>query len=307
MNRVVVIGNFDGVHRGHQSLLLAARRYGRPVVLTFDPHPSAVLGRPVPPMLTTLAYKRELLNAHGVDEVVVQRFTVDFAELSPESFAREVLVDALRAQHVLVGADFRFGKGRRGGLIELRDFGKTLGFQADAFELLAHDGPLISSTRIRALVRAGELQQAASLLGRPHVLSGTVIHGAERGRTLGFPTANLGTPPEALAPNGVYGVRAEVKREEQWQPLGDGIMNLGTRPTVAQDPKPTAEVYLFEPPGDLYGAALRIQVVQHIRAERKFESVEALRNQISTDVEQAKRAMLEHAPDVRTPSHGNPS
>jgi riboflavin kinase / FMN adenylyltransferase len=293
--RVIVIGNFDGVHRGHQSLLNAARTLGQPVVLTFDPHPSAVLGRPVPPMLTTLAYKCELLKAIGVTEVHVERFTREFAELSPEAFAREVLADSLHAKHVLVGADFRFGKGRRGGLVELRAFGSTLGFQADAFDLLAHDGPLISSTRIRALLHAGDLHGAAALLGRPHVLSGTVLHGAQRGRTLGFPTANLGTPPEALVPNGVYAVRVRVKRDETWHVLGAGIMNLGVRPTVAQDPKPTAEVYLFEPPGDLYGAELRVELFHHVRAERKFESVEALQAQISVDVEQAKRAMLGNA------------
>lgn len=298
--QLVVIGNFDGVHIGHQALLRSAAAWSNArnlglLVLTFDPHPAAVLGRPgrAPTMLTTLLRKRQILHALGVDVVHVEPFTEAFSQQSPEAFVRDLLVTRLAAGSVLVGSDFRFGKGRAGSFADLELLAGRAGVEVRSFDLLAQDGMLVSSTHVREAIAQGELGRVRALLGREHQLTGTVQKGAQRGRTLGFPTANLGRPPEALPPYGVYAVRVSALAGAAWQTLGNGVMNLGVRPTVSGDPSPTVEVHLFDSPGDIYGAELLVDVVTYVREERAFAGLEQLRTQISHDVDAAKRAMLD--------------
>jgi riboflavin kinase / FMN adenylyltransferase len=298
VKRAIIIGNFDGVHLGHQSIVRGALARAAAMnmelfVLTFDPHPSVVLGRASPQTLTLLPRKRALLEALGVAHVHVEPFTAAFAALSPEAFVKSLLVDVLHTGLVLVGSDFRFGKSRAGTTPMLRAFGSEHGFEVHALELIEEGGSIVSSTRIRRAIADSDVALAAHLLGRDHSLSGVVEHGAERGRTLGFPTANLGTPREALPGAGVYAVQVDLLEHGHEQPrsLGPGVMNLGLRPTVNQNAnaQSTVEVHLFESPGDIYGQTLRVHLVSKIREERKFDSLDALKTQIKQDAETAKQ------------------
>lgn len=288
---VVVVGNFDGVHRGHQSVLAQARaaadaRGVRCVVLTFDPHPAEVLGRGAPPRLTATSRRRELLREHGADEVVFEPFSRALASWSPERFARELLSARLGAKAVVVGDNFRFGHGRAGDFAALRALGTTLGFQAIAADVAGDAHGAFSSTRVRDAIRGGDMEAATTVLGRAHELSGTVEHGDHLGRTLGFPTANLGGVPELLPPFGVYAVRVGVDGEGAPARWG-GVMNLGVRPTV-DGTKLRVEVNLFDVDVDLYGRELRVAVAHHLRGEQKFSGLEALKAQIASDAAAAR-------------------
>jgi riboflavin kinase/FMN adenylyltransferase len=208
----LVVGNFDGVHRGHQAVLRQvvsdARAAGLAAcVLSFDPHPAAVVAGGAPPVLTTMARRAELMGDLGIDRVYVRRFDAAFAKWSPDRFARELLARDLRARIVVVGENFRFGARRAGDLDLLRDLGAELGFEAHAHPVAADAQGPFSSTRAREAIAAGDLDEALRVLGRSHELSGAVVHGEARGRRLGFPTANLGGVPEMLPPDGVYAVR----------------------------------------------------------------------------------------------------
>ncbi|NOU29567.1 MAG: bifunctional riboflavin kinase/FAD synthetase [Polyangiaceae bacterium] len=311
MKRAIAIGNFDGVHRGHRSVLevtcgLAKERGSDPVVLTFDPHPGAVLGRKTPAVLTPLWRKQDLVLSLGIAECIVQRFDLDFAALTPEAFVRSLLVEGLGADLVLVGYDFRFGHKRQGDLATLRDLGARHGFAVQVHDQVADAGGPLSSTRVREAVAAGDLQQVRALTGRDPALSGVVQMGAQRGRTIGFPTANLGTPEEALPPNGVYAVVVDTVQSTRMSTvvtqLSAGVMNLGHRPTVGSDPQPTAEVHLFSvpPDADLYGERLLVHLVGKVRDEMKFPGLDALSAQIARDVVVA-REMTE----TRTAAHGS--
>lgn len=300
----LIIGNFDGVHRGHAAVLaqmgaLAAERGLAPSVLTFEPHPAVVVGREAPPMLTTVARKIALFGRHGVAEVFVARFSRAFAETSPERFLSELVFGALSARVVVVGDNFRFGRARAGDFAFLEQFARARGLGAYASVLAADaEGPL-SSTRARALVAAGNMQDASKLLGRPHALSGVVVQGAQRGRTIGFPTANLASVPELLPANGVYAVSVDLLVAPDGpasRALGHGVMNVGTRPTVSGgSTERRVEVHLHAASLDLYGAALRVHVRDRVRDERKFPSFEALREQIIVDAATA-RAMTSAVP-----------
>jgi len=296
---VVVIGNFDGVHRGHRAVLTEAVGEARArglhaCVLTFDPHPAGVLGRTAPPMLTTLDRRAELMGALGVELVYVRRFDLAFAASSPERFARELLAGGLMARVVVVGQNFRFGAKRSGDLATLQALGAQLGFEARAHAMACDaEGPF-SSTRVRDAVRAGDLGVAEAVLGRPHALSGVVARGRQLGRTLGFPTANLGSVPELLPPDGVYVV--EVEEVSVAGPRRGGVMNVGLRPTVARGDAPgtparTIEAHVFDFDGDLYGKHLRVHLVGHLRAEQRFDGVEALRAQITADAAAARELL----------------
>jgi riboflavin kinase/FMN adenylyltransferase len=314
MKRAIAIGNFDGVHRGHGSVLantcrLAQERGSEPVVLTFDPHPGAVLGRKTPAVITPLWRKRDLVLALGISECVVQRFDRDFAALTPEAFVRSLLVDSMGADLVLVGYDFRFGHQRQGDLGTLRDLGVRYGFAVHVHdEVRDATGPL-SSTRVREAIAAGDLDAVRALTGRDLALSGVVVQGDQRGRTLGFPTANLGTPEEALPPNGVYAVLVDSVQDTRMSTLvtqvSAGVMNLGLRPTIAgagADARPTAEVHLFSVPegADLYGERLLVHVVGKVRDEMKFSGLDALSAQIARDVDMARKMT-----ETRAPAHGS--
>ncbi len=292
---LVVIGNFDGVHRGHQALLAEAERRSAaegllPVALTFAPHPAAVLGRSAPPVLTPLERKAALLRAHapGV-QVVVQPFDQEFAARTPEQFAA-FLREQLGARGVVVGQNFRFGRGRAGDFSTLQGFGRGLGYQVDAIELRGDEGGTWSSTRVRGALARGDLGDANRVLGRPHELDGRVEHGQHRARTLGFPTANLGGVGQALPSNGVYAVQAlRLDDGGNEQPLGGGVANIGLRPTVAAGF--AIEAHLFEVDADLYGAHLRLELVARLRDERTFSGLDELKKQIIHDAEAARAAL----------------
>jgi riboflavin kinase/FMN adenylyltransferase len=304
----IAIGNFDGVHRGHQVVLRAlaedARRVGiAPRVLTFEPHPRAVLGGGgpalVPSILTTPARKRELL--HRVDpaiELLVQRFDVAFASQSPEAFASDVLAGALGAKVVVVGANFRFGKDRAGGLDDLRRLGEAVGFEARTHALEGDEGRPWSSSRIREAIARGDLAEAERLLGRPHMISGVVVAGDRRGRTIGFPTCNLEDVAEALPPHGVYAVLVDREAGGRAGRLAKGVANFGVRPTIEGTSGLRIEAHLFDFAEDLYGARLRVHVVARLRAEMRFTGLDALKAQIARDAEAAREALAAREPDT---------
>jgi riboflavin kinase / FMN adenylyltransferase len=303
---VIAIGNFDGVHRGHQAVLASvaedARRRGRePAVLTFSPHPRAVLGRPVPPLLTTLERKAELMRRiDAALALVVWRFDLDFAAQSPAEFARR-LVAELRCEVVVVGRNFRFGKERAGDFDELARLGESLGFETRSHELVADEGGPLSSSRVRAAIARGDLDEAARMLGRPHLLEGLVVEGDRRGRTLGFPTCNLADVAEALPPFGVYAVLVDRDGEggAGALALAKGVANIGVRPTVkAGDAPPSVEVHLFDTDADLYGARLRVHLVARLRAEQRFAGLDALKAQIAVDASAARQRLSGLSPDA---------
>ena len=298
--RLVAIGNFDGVHRGHRSVLGAAAaeasRAGLvPTVLTFFPHPAEVLGQKRQPVLTVLERKIELIRAiDSALEVVVQPFDLELAQLSPREFVESILVKELDARQVFVGENFRFGHKRAGDLARLRELGAEFGFVARSEELVTDDVGAVSSTRIRRELAEGNVARAGEMLGRPHRLGGTVIQGDRRGRTIGFPTANLDDVRELLPADGVYAVRvSELGASEATtdETLVDrlGVMNLGPRPTVE---RPYAiEVHVLDFEGDLYGRRLVVDFVERIRGVNKFSSLDELKSQIARDVDSARSAL----------------
>ena len=300
---VIVIGNFDGVHRGHQAVLrqaraLAAGRGLRCVVLTFDPHPSEVLGRGSPPQLTTLARRIELLRHHGATDVAVEPFTMELASWTPDRFADELLAKRLSARAVVVGRNFRFGHKRAGDFDTLVTLGGSYGFEAVAAEVAGDEEGPFSSTRVRDAIATGDVDRAAHVLGRPHALSGVVEHGDARGRTIGFPTANLGGVSEMLPAYGVYAVRtvrtgssaAGSSAAADPQASNGGVMNVGVRPTV-DGLSLRIEVHLFDFDADLYGETLRVDLVARLRGEQKFAGVGELKAQIAKDAEAARKAL----------------
>ncbi|HHH11817.1 MAG TPA: riboflavin biosynthesis protein RibF, partial [Sorangium sp.] len=271
---LVVIGNFDGVHRGHQAVMeavhaLAVERDVVARVLTFEPHPAAALGRTPPPKLTSLPRKIELLKraCPGV-EVVVRPFTAAFAQLSPEQFAQQVLATQWHARLVMVGCNFRFGYKRAGSVADLSRLGKRYDFETVAEPLVSDDNGAWSSTRIRALVAAGDMVAARHMLGRPHMLEGKVVHGAQRGRALGFPTCNIAAIEQALPPFGVYAVLVDRCGAGGAQVLARGVANFGVRPSLDERSQaPLLEVHLFDTDANLYGAKLRVHLVARLRPE----------------------------------------
>lgn len=303
MKTLVVIGNFDGVHRGHQAVLEAVRRSAEecglaPRLLTFHPHPAVTLGRTPPPLLTRIDRKIELAQRVCPQiEAALIEFTPEFARQSPEEFVERVLVKKLDAAVVRVGENFRFGRNRTGGLDDLERLGATHGFEVAPTELVGdEDGPW-SSTRIRALVADGDMVGAAEILGRPHMVSGTVSRGDQRGRTLGFPTANISDTEEALPPFGVYAVLIDQLDDDgNARALARGVANLGVRPTIGGGDRPILEAHAFDFSGDLYGARLRVHMVERLREERKFDGLDALRSQIARDSEAARTSLSEMQP-----------
>ncbi len=295
-NSVLAIGNFDGVHRGHRHLfdrLSAAARAlgGHAVAMTFEPHPTRILApERAAPLLVGLDRKLELLSETPLDTVVVQRFDRVLAAQSPRDFVRDVIV-GLRAREVFVGEDFRFGRDRAGDGTVLTALGLELGFTAHVIPQVAVAGETISSSRVRSALAQGDLSLAAQLLGRPFDLDGLVIEGFRRGRTLGFPTANLSTPCEALPRDGVYAVRVRVFTDSA--PAIPGVMNIGTRPTLQAGR--ALEVHLLDTDRALYGQTLRVEFVQRLRDERRFDGIEALRTQITDDVRNARAALAPKA------------
>jgi riboflavin kinase / FMN adenylyltransferase len=296
--RVVAIGVFDGVHRGHQEILLraveAARATGASAAaVTFYPHPDAVLHqRSAPAMLTPLPRKEELLEELGLDELVVVPFDRDFALLTPGSFCGAVLSDHLGARAVFVGENFRFGHGGVGTPDDLRQYGGSHGFEVVAVSLAKEGGEVISSTRIRECLKAGHVAEAARLLGRPHRIEGTVVSGAGRGRGLDAPTANLDpTPDMALPRQGIYITASTVNATESHR----SVTSIGTNPTFNSDGKVRIETLLLDYSGTLYGAHLAVDFLERIRGQKGFPDAGTLAAQIRRDVETARTYFSRHA------------
>jgi len=284
---VLALGNFDGLHRGHMKIIervrrRAGERAGTPVAMTFDPHPSRVL-RPdkAPPLLMTTAQRLEALERAGMRGVVVVRFSLEIAHLEPEAFVRAVLAEWLRVAEVWVGANFLFGRERAGNFSVLRTLGATYGFRAEKIDPVRYKDFVVSSTRIRRLVSEGRVDEAGALLGHPYFVDGTVVKGDGRGKTLGFPTANLRSDNELLPPHGVYATLAVVDGTTL-----PSVTNIGLRPTFG-DGRETLETHVLGLDRDLYGARMRLDFVQRLRDERAFPDVDALRAQIEADCRQA--------------------
>ena len=291
---VVAIGVFDGVHRGHQAVLQEldglAARVGSPdslrAVLTFDPHPLAVVAPDrVPRLLGTIGQRLTRLELAGADVVGVLPFS-QIRSMEPEDFVQAVLVDALGAAAVAVGQDFRFGRDRRGDVDALVAAGSQNGFVVDAIPLLAEDNTRLSSTHIRSLISAGNVEEAAELLGRSYTIEGPVVRGDGRGRTIGVPTANINYEPSVVLPKtGVYAGMVTVDGVER-----RAVTNVGQRPTF-DGRSTTVEAHLIDWDGDLYGRVVEVGLAHRLRDELKFDGVEALVAQIAEDVE-AARAVL---------------
>jgi len=283
----VTVGNFDGVHRGHHALVAAARERGRAVVVTFDPPPHQVLhpGSERPP-LTTIPQRAELLHALGAEHVVVLRTSPALLALSPEAFFEDVIARQLGARAVVEGYDFRFGRGRAGTNDTLRTLCQSAGLAFAEVPQFALGGAPVSSSRVRAALVTGDVARAAELLGRNYAIRGTVIEGARRGRTIGFPTANLGGVHTVLPGNGVYAVRATVEGRA-WP----AAANVGPNPTFGEHAQ-KIEVHLIGFSGDLYGKELAVEFVAKLRETRPFGGVSELVAQLNQDIERAKTALV---------------
>ncbi len=290
----VTAGNFDGVHKGHQQVLaelkaFADRVNGPAIVITFDPHPRAVLfPEESPRRLCHLHERLELLEQAGIDAVLLLHFDKKLAAWPAEQFSRKVC-ETFKPKHWHVGYDFAFGKGREGSADKLRELGNELGVtvtEADAFEL---DHAVVSSSRIRSAIEAADFVLAETLLGRPYAISGHVMHGDKRGRKIGFPTANLDIADLAHPPAGIYAVRALCELDgnhEQW----NGAAYLGFRPTF-QGRTMVLETHMLDAEPDLYNERLEIQFVQRVREDRAYKSAEALSEQIARDCAEARRIL----------------
>lgn len=288
---IVTIGNFDGVHRGHQAMLREVRTRadaaGLPaVVVSFEPLPHAYFAADAAPArLQSLRDKLASLAALGIDHLVLLRFDAALAARSAEAFIDTVLVQGLGARHVVIGDDFRFGAGRRGDLALLERVGRSAGFTVSPTDTVCADGDRISSSRIRKHLQALELDAAAALLGRPYRISGRVIHGGKLGRQLGYPTANVGLKGLNTPIRGVFAAHATHLETGSVHPA---VINLGERPTI-DGRRLLLEAYLLDGEHALYGRHLAIDFLHHLRGERRFDSLDALKAQIGADAEDARR------------------
>ncbi len=280
--RHVAVGEFDGVHLGHREVMR-----GADTVLTFEPHPRAVVApEQAPKLITPLETKIDLVAGLGVRELVVIPFDGAFASQSPQAFIDDVLVRRLGATKVSVGENFRFGHRAKGDVALLR---AQDAFETRVVELVQGDGEVISSSHVRELIAAGEVERAAACLGSPFQLRGVVAHGDKRGRTLGFPTANLVPDPALVCPgHGVYACRAAVELEGEWR-WWPAATNVGVRPTFVTGRGLLVEAFLLGFDGDLYGRELRLVFLSRLRGELRFDSVEELVEQVERDVEETRR------------------
>jgi riboflavin kinase/FMN adenylyltransferase len=286
----LAIGVFDGVHLGHQAVISISARHahsadGTPVVLTFDPHPAKVL-RPqnAPHLITSTPHKIALIRKLGVGHLLILRFDEKFAATSPPDFVAELAASAKPLREICVGHEWSFGRNRAGNLALLRDLGMRHRFNVVGIPPVKVHGAVASSTTIRGRIERGDFAGAAAMLGRDYTILGTVKEGARLGRQLGFPTANLSAHSEQFPPDGVYFVEAWLKGV-----LHHGLVNIGIRPTIAgQDSERLIEVHLLDFHREIYGADIEVRFVKFLRPEKKFENVEALAQQIASDVKTAR-------------------
>ena len=287
---VLTLGVFDGLHLGHQLIVQTVVERARavravPTVVTFDPHPRAVLHpESAPPLLQTFDQKIEALGVLGVEQTIVVRFTEEFARVRAEEFLRDVVGERLQAREVYLGRGFAFGYKREGDIQLLRRVSERLGFHADEVAEVRLRGRRISSSRIRELLSEGRVNLARRMLGRPYGVEGRVVRGAERGRTLGFPTANLRPENRVIPRGGVYVTATLI--EGRWR---RSVTNVGTRPTFERDAEASVETYVMDWAGDLYGDVVRVRFLHRLRDERKFASLEELKTQIARDTRRAAR------------------
>ena len=311
---VVAIGNFDGVHHGHRAVLDRALKLAKAknlpaLVLTFEPHPRTIF-KPDAPVyrLTPAPMKAEMLEALGFDGVVEQTFSREFSGHLAEDFVRDVLVGGFCVQDVVTGFDFHFGKGREGGPAFLMEAGSRHGFGATLVDAVRDEGSdVVSSSRIREALAAGDMHQAANLLGYRFRVTSEVVHGKKLGRTLGYPTANMSLALETELAHGIYAVRFR-------RPSGaihDGVASFGRRPTVTDNGSPILETFLFDFDGDLYGEHATVSLFERLRGEQKFDGLDSLVAQMNRDSENAKQVLARALPvseiDAKLnfqPSHG---
>jgi riboflavin kinase/FMN adenylyltransferase len=291
---VLAAGVFDGVHLGHQAVLRTAQSAAREiggtaVALTFDPHPAAVL-RPseVPQLLTSTESKLSLFESLGIENTLVVRFDADFAATEASNFILQLTRATPHLAGICIGRGWMFGKNRSGNASLLREMGQGNGFFTTEVEPFKIGDAVVSSTLIRKALLEGDLRSAETMLGRNYSLSGVVLPGAQLGRKLGFPTANLGLNNELLPPNGVYVVRVNVSGQSL-----NGVANLGTRPTIGDNPKRVLEVHILDFAGDLYGQKIDVQFLEFLRPEIPFQNVDALKIQISKDVDATRECFAE--------------
>lgn len=287
----LAIGVFDGVHRGHQAVISTSARHahsanGTPVVVTFDPHPAKIL-RPndAPHLITATQHKIGLIRALGVAHLLIIPFNLEFAATPPDEFVRQLVHHAKPLREICVGHEWSFGKNRAGNLHLLKELGARLEFNVIGIPPVMVNGNVVSSTAIRQAVEGGDFDRAAEMLGRPYGVLGTVTGGERLGKKLGFPTANLSAHSEQFPPNGVYLAEAWIDGV-----LYHGVVNLGFRPTVARgEPQRILEIHLLDFDRDIYGQDVEVRFLHYMRAEKKFDDLDALVRQIDADVQQARK------------------
>ena len=295
-NTVVTIGTFDGVHRGHRKILdelirISKEENSRNFVITFEPHPRTVVSQNFDiRLLTTLEEKKEIFRLYGIENLMVINFTKEFSKLTSEEFIRKFICNKIGARHVVIGYDHKFGRNRDGNESTLRNLGEKLGFDVTQVPPITENGVIISSTLIRNLLMDGKIEEANNYLGRNYSLSGKVVHGAGRGISLGFPTANLqpDSKQKLIPANGVYAVSVKLENKVYF-----GVMNIGFRPTFNQTPHAITEVHILDFNKNIYSENIEVQFVKRLRDEKKFGSKEQLVQQIENDIKRTKEIFKE--------------
>ena len=296
-NPALTLGNFDGVHLGHQKIFEAVKDEARKIdgealVFTFDPHPLQVLApERCPPPITPFKKKLMLLEQVGIDVIIVATFDLDLANIMPETFVKEILVDKIGAQKILVGYNYYFGKGRKGNVEMLIRLGQQLGFEVKVIDAVRVNDTPVSSSKIRELIHGGEMRQAAQLLGRNYRLIGKVIWGTGRGKKLGCPTANLEIPNGLYPRTGVYAVEAIVGNRTY-----PGVANVGYNPTFGENPL-SVEVHILDFKRDIYGEEIQLIFFDRIRKEETFEGPDSLVQQMKKDIDVARKILLRRSPE----------
>jgi len=297
LNPVVTLGNFDGVHLGHQKIFSrvkeeAARFHGEGLVITFEPHPLKILApERFLPLLTPFKKKMTLIEKSGIETVLCIEFTIAFSEISPDAFIQDILLEKIKAKKIIIGYNYHFGKNQMGDAQTLIHAGKRFHFEVEVVEPLQIEGTIVSSSKIRELIKDGQVEEASKLLGRNYPMSGRVVKGTMRGRSLGFPTANLEIPDGLYPKNGVYAV------DVIWNQMSfQGLANVGLNPTFSNSERLSLEVYILNFDREIYGDEIEIHFKRRIRDEIRFDSPSHLAKQIQKDIQWAKENVFKGNP-----------